>query len=144
MLLGFKEFFHDGKPTFFKKKILAGVGIVRENILLGIKIHTIREGERWKPGYFIHMATGVRTKGYNQFNSSYPQLQKCISTQQIFMSYFDGMLEITVDNTYLSSHEIDTLIQNDGLTRDQFINWFFKKNADVWSGQIIHWTNFKY
>jgi len=58
-----------------------------EPILSGTKIHTIREDKhnRWKPGRSIQMATGVRTKNYNQFNED-----ECVSVQEIKILYFDG------------------------------------------------------
>ena len=133
MILGFKKRFEDGEPTNFKEKILAGE-----------KIHSMREGYRWKAGYYIHMAYGVRTKDYVQFNWNINELTECKSTQNVFMTFLDKQLEITVQGKDLSKDEIELLIKNDGLTREQFIKWFFPKKAEIWSGQIIHWTNFKY
>jgi hypothetical protein len=135
MILAFKKTFPDSTATDFENKILQGS-----------KIHTLREGERWQEGYFIHMATGVRTKKYNQFNTAREDLQKCKNTQEVFMTYNKyGALEVTIDDDlYLMQSQIDSLIRNDGLIREQFIAWFFPKGKDVWSGQIIHWTDFKY
>lgn len=132
MILGFKEYFKDGTPTNFESKILRGE-----------KIHSMREGRRWRPGNSIQMAYGVRTKQYRQFNADCQELQFCISVQKVFMT-LSHALEVSVDNNYLSTLQIISLIQNDGLTREQFLNWFFPGNKDEWSGQIIHWTDFKY
>lgn len=131
MILGFKKHFADKTETLLAEKILSGE-----------KIHSLREGDRWEEGNSIQMAYGVRTKNYNQFNANRVDLQNCKSTQEVFMTCnYD--LEITVDDKYLLPIQIDLLIKNDGLTRSQFINWFFK-NSDCWKGQIIHWTDFKY
>lgn len=135
MILGFKQTFPDKTPTGFESKI-----ITLE------KIHSIRKGHRWHPGMSIQMAFGVRTKNYRQFNKGIETLSKCIHVQDIFMTYERwGALEITVnDDNYLLHSQIETLIKHDGLTRKQFIDWFFAKDTCEFSGQIIHWTDFKY
>ena len=50
MILAFKTKFPDGTTTDFVNKILNGS-----------KIHTLRQGERWQAGYFVHY--GSRTAG---------------------------------------------------------------------------------
>ncbi len=134
MILGFKEKFADGTLTEFEKKILAGT-----------KIHSLRKGDRWRAGMSIQMAHGVRTKKYRVFNNNMERLQVCTGVQDIFMTYNGWALEITIDGYYNSNaSEINALIQNDGVNRQRFLNWFLPKGKDEWSGQIIHWTNFKY
>jgi len=133
MILGFKTKFQDGTLTDFEKKILSGQ-----------KIHTFREGERWKKGNSIQMATGVRTKYYNQFNKDRSDLGKCISVQDTYMTLNYGELDVLIDDVQLPPFKHESLFRNDGLTKDQFIKWFFPFGDDLWCGQIIHWTNFKY
>lgn len=140
MILGFKQKFPDGSDTNFREKILASVA-PSEFIP---KIHSIRAGRRWRPGMSIQMAYGVRTKHYQQFNAEHPELQVAKNVQRIFMSSDGWIIECTVDNRYLMPAEIDTLIKYDGLTRRQFIDWFFPDGVNEFSGQIIHWTDFKY
>jgi hypothetical protein len=113
-----------------------------EPILAGTKIHTIRENksDRWHHGIKIQMATGVRTKHYNCFTDQF----KCVSTQRIFMT-LGYNLEITVDcDTYLYNPDKLKLISNDGLTYNEFVQWFFPNGKDEFSGTIIHWTDLKY
>lgn len=129
MVIGFMQKFPNGKPTNFEQKIMAGE-----------KIHTIRKGERWRAGMLMHMNVCVRTKFQRKFLE-----QKVISTQEVFITFINGKLEITVDDKYLYHNEIETLLQNDGVTRDEFINWLlFNDLEDGFSGQIIHWTDLKY
>jgi hypothetical protein len=159
MILGFKQNFKDGSPTWFAAKILKGSKCDLYNDYKRIvkafdelpfsppcpKIHSLREGKRWKPGMSIQMAYGVRSRNYYQFNSGATDLTTCKSTQDIFMTYDGYALEITVAHSiYMMPHQIDLLIKNDGLTREQFLGWFFPNKKDEWSGQIIHWTDFKY
>lgn len=143
MILGFKEKFVDGKPTLFEEKIIAAIEEFGPNWMVLPKIHSMRSGERWIAGMQIQMAYGVRTKHYRQFNKGIAELSTCISTQRVFMSY-EHQLEIVVDDRDLLPDEISMLIQNDGLTYLQFINWFFPKDQFIWEGQIIHWTKFRY
>jgi hypothetical protein len=130
------------------------------------KIHTIREGQRWKAGDNIQMATGVRTKKYCQFNAKYEGLHKVKSVQNISIARCDespsdiwegnvyektivvrgiqfvAPFKITIDGRVLSIFEIILLTKNDGFQHpDHFFDWF--KNNDF-SGQLIHWTDYKY
>ena len=150
MILGFKQRFPDGSPTNFKEQILDDT-----------KIHTIRAGNRWRKGLSIQMATGVRTKQYRQFNIDRPDLQVCKNVQDIFMTY-DCRLRITVaevdsymggDDFELNGKQLIQLAVNDGFPDYSVFDRFFyngiKKNekltGNAWlSGQIVHWTEFKY
>ena len=132
MILGFKQQFQDKTPTNFREKILSGE-----------KIHTIRAGTRWRAGMPIQMAYGVRTKNYDQFNVGRSKFERCTSAQPIFMT-FDWILKISIGARYLGPKEMELLITNDGVTISQFTNWFFPQGRFKFSGQIIHWTDFKY
>ncbi|AYD48225.1 hypothetical protein [Arachidicoccus soli] len=107
------------------------------------KIHTMREdkGDRWDKGNDIHFVINNRTKDRFQF----APVVKCVSTQDVFITYLRGRMEITVDEKYLYCNDIEKLIKNDGFdSRNQFIDWFFPKSKTAWNGKIIHWTDFKY
>ena len=136
MLLGFKTKFSNGEPTNFKEKILSGE-----------KIHTIRKGERWKPGMKIHFATGVRTKQCNIF-----KVGECISVQKIKIKHVvdpyahqckNETIYVTIDDSYrpLCHDDFYALCKNDGFTKyADFVNWF----KEDFEGQIVHFTNKKY
>jgi len=134
MILGFKQQFPDGTPTDFERKILDFE-----------KIHSIRNGFRWRPGMSIQMAFGVRTKNYRQFNAGQFQPQKCLFVQKIYMEY-EGFKwpKMWIAGKQLSQKTVKQLIKNDGLTKKQFIDWFFPGTIAKFHGQIIHWTDFKY
>ena len=120
MILGFKERF-------------------KQPILTNKKIHTIREDihNRWRAGMKIHMATGVRTKKYNQFAE-----QTCKSIQHIVIIHLhDYDPIIRIDERQLSIDEIQQLAWNDGFENiAEFFLWF---HSDF-KGKIIHWTNLTY
>lgn len=132
MILGFKQKFANGEMTCFDALIV-----------LGLKIHSIRAGYRWRKGMSIQMAHGVRTNHYQQFNKELPQLQTCMSVQDIAITHGSSLI-ITVNGKYLTKSEIKYLIKNDGLTRSEFIEWFVPNVGDQFCGQIIHWTDFNY
>lgn len=164
MILGFKQYFpwHTEKnpaPTYFKEKIYAGVPSLRNQkmpeqwfpgagelaltLTLDPKIHTFREGNRWKAGDLMHMAYGVRTKNYQQFNKSMPELQRAKSVQKIEIirdPHFGCIIQ--VDNRQLGMAEIVDLITNDGFDNsDDFLKWFKKDFV----GQIVHFKDdFRY
>lgn len=122
------------------------------------KLHTAREGSRWKAGNSIQMAYGVRTKDYISFNNGIEQLQKVISVQEIIIEpnlgkeviYFaenDRLVlllnvpNIIIDSKVLTDKQVLEFIYNDGFDSViDFILWFNKPFA----GQLIHWTNLKY
>lgn len=141
MILGFKTINpFTGHPTGFVEKIL-----------VGNKIHSIREGNRWKKGDFIHMATGVRSKNYNQFNANQPYLQICTGTQRIIIVItqkkalnipYDDII-VLIDGKKLPTRWLIMLVKNDGFNNlTDFILWFKHSKGFVY--QIVHWTKFRY
>ena len=123
----------------------------KDAILSGEKKHTIREDKhnRWKPGMKMHMATGVRTKEYNQFFEAV-----CLSTQEIEIritrvSHGIDYLEVEVDGKTLKHIETWDLSLNDGLKNvmgfyEYFNNCCKGEIARSFKGKIIHWTELKY
>jgi len=146
MVLGFKQ--KIGKvETYFVEKILAFVYAEIAKHFPNPKIHTIRQGNRWRKGMSIQMATGVRTKKYKQFNKGLPDLSTCKHTQKIEIIWGkDSMgkhVLVLIDDEIVSNNKkiIDQLVVNDGFeSKKQFFQYF---NTNF-SGQIVHWTDFKY
>lgn len=145
MVLGFKTHIK-GKPTHFVQKILAcNPGGYAD--AFAPKKHSIRGGERWKPGMKIHMAIGVRTKDYFQFNGDGIGLDKVISTQKIEIKYENSNSDfptVIIDgkrfNIFVNADVpvLERLALNDGFESfGKFLDWF----SSDFSGQIIHWTD---
>lgn len=118
MILGFKEQFN-------------------KSIKNGTKIHSIRAGDRWKPGMTIHFYNHVRTKRMKKFGEL-----TCESVQDIEIEWqYGDSIYVYVDNVVLLEEEVEKLALNDGFdTVEHFMAWF---NKDF-QGQIIHWTKYKY
>jgi len=55
---------------------------------------------------------------------------------------FSAAFRIKIDGRFLSTNEIKTLSVNDGFETPEQMFWWFELNS--FSGQLIHWTNFKY
>jgi hypothetical protein len=140
MILGFKKTFPWGEPTFFKEKIWSSfetTNYPQEKP----KLHSIRAGERWQPGMFMHLAYGVRTKKYECF-----QLATVKTVQRIIISARDKRVLVAtrgIDKSYfidflkLNEDMIEDLAKNDGFDSvTDFWKWF---DQDM-SGQIISWT----
>lgn len=166
MILAFKQFVN-GKPTHFVQKILS----CKHKVVwkeFTPKIHTIRKGNRWKQGDLIHMATGVRTKNYHQFNKGKSGLDVCKRVQSIEIFRVDNLpprlhdgkvyslyvnvpklnetfctaFRVQIDGRFLSVDEIKKLAVHDGFdTADEMFHWF---NLEEFQGQLIHWTHFVY
>ena len=132
----------------------------KEPILIGSKIHTIREDKnnRWSVGKIIHFATGVRTKAYEQFDEGACKGVQVIEIEEMIMcaaeycfvhKFIDPKSNIKhfktfcvkIDNRKLSTDEIKALAKNDGFAdANKFFEWF---NCNF-KGKIIHWTDFRY
>lgn len=149
MIIAFSQTFPTGAPTLFWEKILAGIGrtylMTPEQISeweiagCGIKIHTIREGQRWKEGQKMHIVHNLRKKSYTQLNKGMDCLQECVGVQRIDIFNTDGQVHVYIDSKPWL--DIKELAENDGLTRAQFQQWF---SGEQFHGQIIHFTNLKY
>lgn len=123
-----------------------------ELILNNSKIHTLRKGYRWKPGMVIHMATGVRTKNYRQFNADRADLWVCKGVQKIeFFSIKNpfkklglrNVYKIFVDKRELHLDEMISLSRNDGFScLADMLAWFEYENE--FPDQIVHWTDKRY
>lgn len=120
----------------------------KEPILNRTKKFSIRRGSRWEAGMKLHMATGTRTKNYDQFNKGIPDLSKCIRTQKIdilFNSHHDRediKLEIKVDGKPLEWPQIELLANYDGFKDATEFREYWLKEKPLINGQIIHWTDF--
>lgn len=145
MVLGFKTQIGN-EPTYFVQKILACKVVDIANAFRPKK-HSIRAGHRWKAGMKIHMATGVRTKQYFQFNGDGIGLDRVVSTQSIEIKYENTSSDfpnIYIDGkkfSFFVNDDIPTLERlalNDGFDSfSKFLDYF----PSDFSGQIIHWTD---
>lgn len=132
-----------GKETHFREKINSGE-----------KIHTIRGNIKWwmEKAEKINsgeMALHLRSWTGQPYNSKQEEwaVYGKIGIQQITMMYSqeDGEYIALIDEKRIPIAEI---AKNDGLTVEQFENWFFNSKHDPFFqdfyGVIIHFTDFRY
>lgn len=100
------------------------------------KHHTIRAGSRFKPGEMASLRVW----------SGAPYRSKQIEFAQVEVKKV-WSVEISefwwVDNKILEHGQVVELAKNDGLSYDDFVNWFNihpKKKEQVFRGQIICWN----
>lgn len=100
------------------------------------------------------MATGVRTKNYQQFNQGIPELSTCTDTQdvcidtplkivRVWQKDHPEASESAADGYWktLDPDEVEKLAINDGFeSAKELFEWF----APMFGGQIVHWTDHRY
>lgn len=110
----------------------------------GRKIHTIRADpkKRWKVGMSIqHWKGSPRNPKQIPFKFADGEC-KWIQEIRIYM-YWGVTLCVEVDGRDMSQEEIETIAANDGLTLNEFKEWFCKEGQQF-NGRIIHFTDLKY
>lgn len=167
MILGFKTHFPWKEETFFWQKIIASVPVDPANPqgspgnmfqMYQPKLHTMRQGQRIRRGTWLHMATGVRTSKYYQFNKGIEKLAKCRGIQRLDLTfrskdvialYIDKELKYCRNRDHVFEIEpgwLNTFAINDGFTGvEQFfrgVKAIYKKG--IRNGQLIHWTDHRY
>ena len=127
-----------GEPTGFEAKLKAG-----------IKKHTIRanKGGVWdkrvddiQAGKKVLCVREWTGKPYHSEQREFARFEKIgIQHVEIFRSTFP--VQCKVDGKLVA---VEELAANDGLSYDQFIDWFFGDGADHFEGVILHFTDFRY
>lgn len=110
------------------------------------KVHTIREGFRWKVGTKIHFKIWTG-KPYVDKTFNFLPLLPCKGVQEIEFKWQQNpssrCVQVFIDGKNVTNDVelINKLALNDGFdNRKDFFEWF----KDDFKGQIIHWTDLKY
>ena len=130
-----------GMPTGFEEKLKKGS-----------KIHTIRKNkngiwDRWCADINSgRKYLSVREWSDKPYNSQQRELIRLedIGLQKVTMTYGcdDALPQIWIDDKKVSIEEV---AKNDGLTVNEFVEWFFGNNSDnVFDGVVIQFTKFRY
>ena len=126
----------------------------RGQILTGLKIHTIRlnydlwlkRAENVNNGNAYVSLRQWKGKPYRSKQFEIARLEKIRIERIDMVHYPDGGIIYQID-WQASGFLLKTIARNDGLSKEDFITWFFKhpvkKIQDV-KGAIIHFTDFKY
>lgn len=130
-----------GEPTEFEKKLKTGE-----------KKHTIRYNAKnvWAQRY-KGIASGAKYLSLREwtgrpYNSEQRELARCekIGLQHITMTYGtdDSVPQAWVDGKKVP---VEQIAKNDGLSVADFVEWFFgSSKSNVFEGEVIHFTDFRY
>ena len=135
-----------GEPTDFASKLASGV-----------KKHTIRKNyDQWKVnaekmerGKFYLSIRQWSGRPYNSTQVEIAQRNNPIGVQPIELYYHADNDTITakIDGREWLDADCYTIAKNDGLSVQDFKEWFFGKDPQedkVFTGVIIHFTDFRY
>lgn len=148
MTLGFSTHFQDGSPTQFQQKILLPYRPAMLDCFPDLlpKIHTFREGKRWRAGIKMHLVVNNHTPQRYQFGKDIPELEYCKSVQDCTILCIGDVITIFIDGTPLTTGETMLFLTNEGFPGPRrFVEWFghpFKEMKH--EGQIVHFSNFRY
>lgn len=144
----------EGKQTFFREKIWAGLADRADGFKIpdeitdwdwyeyynGIpKHHTIRSGNRWKVGdKFSPRIWSGKPYASKQITFAPPIEIKKI--WEIKIEGYQVFINKELFSQFQYSNQVANLAKNDGLSVDDFWNWFPCKPGKVFEGQIISWS----
>lgn len=119
----------------------------KDLILSGEKIHTIRADRlhRWKPGMKIqHWLYSPRnvSKNPHQFAEGVcTEVQDIVIRRKIECDEPSVFVMSEKEGWFLSTSQIKQMAANDGLTLDEFREWFVPESNPIFRGRIIHFTD---
>lgn len=145
-----------GEPTRFKERLH---NTVTGNKGQWCKLHTIRRNyDLWKvnadkmrDGHFVLSVRQWSARPYNSKQTEIERINRPIAVQRIRL-YYDHLQDnilAYIDADHHLDCDIEELAHNDGLTLEQFKDWFFgdaraEHRNEIFDGVVIHWTNLRY
>jgi len=105
-------------------------------ILAGTKVHTIREGQRWRAGETAEFYARAQAPDRYAFRPPLPVLL----VQEVELTT-DGL---RVDGRLLSPTELLALARADGFATAEALLAFFAGKRLPLRGQLVHWTSLRY
>jgi hypothetical protein len=105
-------------------------------IQAGTKVHTIREGQRWRAGDIAHFYARAQAPDRYEFWEPRPVL-----LVQEFELTVAGLL---IEGRLLTPTELLTLAQADGFATAAELLAFFADKPLPLRGQLVHWTTLRY
>lgn len=152
-----KGHIREGEATFFMEKILAGLGVTMKTLpdhlssivndfqmLLApeeTKHHTIRAGDRWKPGDMVSLRVWS-DKPRRSKQIEFAQVE-VVKTWEVEI-YTQGR-DIKINGEVCDFDLAKAVAKNDGLEWADFVSWFAihpKKKGAEFRGQIVCWSQY--
>lgn len=105
------------------------------------KLHTIRSGNRWKPGMKFKPVCWSG-KPYNSKVIQFAPEMEVVKTYS-FEHYSEGIFAgYKINGLKIGAMvKIEEVAKNDGLTVQDFLDWFQFDKSKPFSGQIICWSD---
>lgn len=130
-----------GQPQTTSTMILGFKSAFVPQIQAGTKVHTIRQGSRWKAGHTIHFYQKVRQPGMSKFHPD----GRVTSTQHVRIDYDNGR-QLFVNGRRLQGAELEGFALRDGFPNSELLfRWFADTHKGLFfEGQLIHWTDLRY
>lgn len=150
----------EGQPTFFVDKIfktLRSTGFIPlDNVALmerykevfgepsyrhGDKYHTVRAGENWKKGdrASLRVWSGLPYKSYQV------EFARVVLSNVWSFTFHGGCFSVNGEKYYGDTEGdfelLETIANNDGLTRHEFVDWFKLPKNKTFTGQILCWSD---
>lgn len=127
-----------GAPTNYQSKILACVMPTMARNFTP-KIHAIVSKGRFKPGDTLDMFMDTKVNN-TPFNTGV--CDKVISVQKFEVKTFaPDLVQYLIDGVQIDESQLAALSKNEGFDDLEDFTSFYSKPC---SGQIVHWTDFKY
>jgi len=102
------------------------------------KCHTIRRGNRWKVGDIF----SPRIWSEKPYQSKQVEISQNVEIKKIWDIKIDGYF-IWINKRLVNKNKyglgVIILAENDGLSTDDFWDWFPQKAGQIFEGQIICW-----
>ena len=141
-----------GQSTYFVEQIYNSLfsknnlmdypkGLEIDDTIMGVKKHTIRNGNRWKVGDKF----SPRVWSGKPYNSKQIILSDDVEIKQIYQVriWRESLLNwiIYINGEIISAPKISELATNDGLTHRDLLDWFNVPIEKNFEGQIICWSD---
>lgn len=110
-------------------------------IMSGMKIHTIRSGQRWRVGQRIQFCTNTSQDELHSFRPD----GIVTAVQAIRITEGPGPGTFEVDGRPLPGPELAELARRDGFASPALLLRFFTDHYELpFVGQLVHWTDVRY
>ena len=127
LLMAMKPIFTDDMPISFLESLSKDI--------FPPKHHTIRAGNRWKDGDMASLRVWSGKPYTDKQIAIAPDIKITVKSVEIKDNY------LYVDGKFISNmnhRDVEIVAKNDGLSADDFANWFPKSN---FTGQMLIWNN---
>ena len=125
-----------------------------ESVTQGTKIHTIRSDydlwshniDKVRNGNFFLSLRQWQGESFRSKHIEVKELKTTVGYERIILECDPDTRALTATINGTPYHDIELLAHNEGLTYDDFVDWFFGQGIyrTRFKGIIVHFTDFRY